>query len=303
LLQRRLQSIGLGPEYRHTLAQDDALQGYDLVVAADGAHSTVRRALAPQFGTTIEPLHNRFAWYGTTQRFDSLSQTFIRTEHGCMNAHHYRYAPGTGLPGRPSGGHGLVPHAAAPVSTFIVECDAATWQRAGFEQMDDAQTRHCIEHAFATVLDGHALIGNKSVWRQFPKVSNRHWSVGNRVLVGDALRTAHFSIGSGTRLAFEDVIALARALREHGRDLPAALAAYEAARRPVVDKLVAAADRSADWYEHFAEHMQLEPWDLAWSYIQRSGRIDPLKLRQASPRFAAGYEAWAAASRGADNRG
>jgi 2-polyprenyl-6-methoxyphenol hydroxylase-like FAD-dependent oxidoreductase len=220
-----------------------------------------------------------------------------------MNAHHYRHAPGTGLPGRPSGGDGLVPHAAAPVGTFIVECDAATWQRAGFEHMDDAQTRHCSEHAFATALDGHARIANKSVWRQFPKVSNRHWSVGNRVRVGDALRTAHSSIGSGTRLAFEDVIAWARALREQGRDLPAALAAYDAARRPVVDKLVAAASRSADGYEHFAEHMQLEPRDLAWSCLQCSGCIDPLELRRASPRFAAAYEAWAAALRGADNRG
>ena len=117
------------------------------------------------------------------------------------------------------------------------------------------------------------------------------------MLVGDALRTAHFSIGSGTRLAFEDVIALAKALREHRGDVPAALQAYEAARRPVVDKLVDAANRSADWYEHFAEHMQLEPWAMAWSYIQRSGRIDVAKLRQVSPRFVAGYEAWAADNR------
>jgi 2-polyprenyl-6-methoxyphenol hydroxylase-like FAD-dependent oxidoreductase len=118
------------------------------------------------------------------------------------------------------------------------------------------------------------------------------------VLVGDALRTAHFSIGSGTRLAFEDVIALAKALREHAADVPTALQAYEAARRPVVDKLVDAANRSAAWYEHFAEHMQLEPWALAWSYIQRSGRVDIDKLRQVSPRFVAGYEAWAADNRG-----
>ena len=110
----------------------------------------------------------------------------------------------------------------------------------------------------------------------------------------DALRTAHFSIGSGTRLAFEDVIALAKALREHSRDVPAALQAYEAARRPIVDKLVGAANRSADWYEHFPEHMQMAPWAMAWSYIQRSGRVDIDKLRQVSPHFVAGYEAWAA---------
>ena len=113
-----------------------------------------------------------------------------------------------------------------------------------------------------------------------------------------ALRTAHFSIGSGTRLAFEDVIALARALREHGADVTAALQAYEAARRPVVDKLVDAANRSAGWYENFVEHMQLDPWPMAWSYIQRSGRVDIDKLRQVSPRFVAGYEAWAADNRG-----
>ena len=118
------------------------------------------------------------------------------------------------------------------------------------------------------------------------------------MLVGDALRTAHFSIGSGTRLAFEDVIALAKALRTHGADVPAALQAYEAARRPVVDKLAEAANRSAGWYEDFAAHMQSEPWELAWSYIQRSGRVDIDKLRQVSPRFVAGYEAWAAENRG-----
>jgi 2-polyprenyl-6-methoxyphenol hydroxylase-like FAD-dependent oxidoreductase len=120
--------------------------------------------------------------------------------------------------------------------------------------------------------------------------------VGNTVLVGDALRTAHFSIGSGTRLAFEDVIALAKALREHGDDVQSALQAYEAARRPVVDKLVAAANQSAEWYEHFTEHMRLAPWDLAFSYIQRSGRVDIDKLRTVSPGFVAGYQAWRAAA-------
>jgi 2-polyprenyl-6-methoxyphenol hydroxylase-like FAD-dependent oxidoreductase len=115
------------------------------------------------------------------------------------------------------------------------------------------------------------------------------------VLVGDALHTAHFSIGSGTRLAFEDVIALARALHQTPGDMGAALLAYEAARRPIVDKIVSAANASADWYEGFAEHMQLAPWDLAWSYIQRSGRVDKDRLRAVSPRFVAAYEAPAAA--------
>ncbi len=268
LLQRRLQSVGVTPEYGHALTQPAELQGHDLVVAADGANSFVRQQHGSAFGTHIELLNNRFVWYGTTQRFDTLSQTFVDTAHGAMNAHHYCYAEG--------------------MSTFIAECDAATWQRAGFADMDAAATRRCIETAFADTLRGHALVANKSVWRQFPKVSNRQWSVGHVVLVGDALRTAHFSIGSGTRLAFEDAIALAGALRDNGA-VPAALQAYEAARRPVVDKLVEAANRSADWYEHFATHMQMASWDLAWSYIQRSGRVDIERLRQVSPRFVAGY--------------
>jgi 2-polyprenyl-6-methoxyphenol hydroxylase-like FAD-dependent oxidoreductase len=274
LLQQRLASVGIVPEYRTVLDDLHALQGWDLVVAADGANSFVRRTQEAAFGTQVEPLHNRFVWYGTTQPFDTLTQTFIGTPFGSMNAHHYPYAAG--------------------MSTFIIECAPDTWQRAGFAHRTEDETRAVLEDAFAETLDGRPLVANKSQWRQFPRLRNARWSVGHTVLVGDALRTAHFSIGSGTRLAFEDAIALARALREHSRDLGAALQAYEAVRRPIVDKLVDAADRSADWYEHFAEHMQLPPWALAWSYIQRSGRIDIDKLRQVSPRFVAGYEAWAA---------
>lgn len=271
LLQQRLATVGVVPEYRCTLDEPRALQDYDLVVAADGAHSFVRRTREAAFGTRIERLHNRFAWFGTTQSFEVLTQTFVETPFGGMNAHHYPYADG--------------------MSTFIVECDPVAWQRAGFAHKSDDETRALLETVFADTLGGRPLRANRSLWRRFPKIRNARWSVDHVVLVGDALRTAHFSIGSGTRLAFEDVIALARALRDQPDDLPAALQAYEAARRPVVDKLVDAADRSADWYEHFTAHMRLEPWDLAWSYIQRSGRIDPDKLRQASPRFVAGYEA------------
>jgi 2-polyprenyl-6-methoxyphenol hydroxylase-like FAD-dependent oxidoreductase len=119
-------------------------------------------------------------------------------------------------------------------------------------------------------------------------VRNARWSSGNKVLLGDAQRTAHFSIGSGTRLAMEDAIALAKSLGEFRDDIPAALGSFEAARRPIVEKLVAAADASADWYEHFAEHMKLAPREFAWSYIQRSGRIDPGRLRKIAPRFVDG---------------
>jgi 2-polyprenyl-6-methoxyphenol hydroxylase-like FAD-dependent oxidoreductase len=197
-----------------------------------------------------------------------LTQTFVSNEHGSFNAHHYRHS--------------------ARMSSFVVECDPATWQRAGFASMDEAATLAYCERVFADTLAGHRLVSNKSVWRNFPNLRNARWSVGNTVLLGDAQRTAHFSIGSGTRLAMEDAIALAKSLSEYRGDLPGALAAFEAARRPVVQKLVEAADASADWYERFPEHMTLAPREFAWSYIQRSGRIDPARLRKIAPKFVGG---------------
>jgi 2-polyprenyl-6-methoxyphenol hydroxylase-like FAD-dependent oxidoreductase len=263
LLQRQVASVGVAVEYETTLASETELQGYDLVVAADGANSFVRRSA--DFGTTVTPLSNKFAWFGTTKLFPTLTQTFVENEHGVFNAHHYRHS--------------------AEMSTFVFECNAPTWARAGFERMSEAQTLAYAEGVFAETLGGHRLVSNKSVWRNFPNVRNRRWVAGNIVLIGDAQRTAHFSIGSGTRLALEDAIALMKALDEAG-SVPAALAAFEAARRPIVDKLVAAADSSGAWYERFAEHMNLSPRDFAWSYIQRSGRIDPERLARTSPEFA-----------------
>jgi 2-polyprenyl-6-methoxyphenol hydroxylase-like FAD-dependent oxidoreductase len=150
---------------------------------------------------------------------------------------------------------------------------------------------------FAQTLEGHRLISNNSIWRQFPIVHNERWSVDNCVLVGDALHTAHFSIGSGTRLAMEDAIALDRALA-HSEDIGAALVAYEAARRPTLEKLVSGANGSATWYEHFAEHMRLAPVDFAMSYITRSGRVDIERLRKLSPRFVGQFERDRLQSRG-----
>ena len=173
---------------------------------------------------------------------------------------------------------------------FVVEVDEKTFVRAGFEKMDNAEARAVCERVFARVLDGHRLISNNSVWRQFPIVHNDRWSVGHHVLLGDALHTAHFSIGSGTRLAMEDAIALDKALAPQPGDIAAALSAYETARRPVLEKLVAGANGSATWYQHFAEHMRLAPLDFAMSYITRSGRVDMDRLRKLSPRFAARFE-------------
>jgi 2-polyprenyl-6-methoxyphenol hydroxylase-like FAD-dependent oxidoreductase len=153
--------------------------------------------------------------------------------------------------------------------------------------MPEPETLRYAERLFAPTLEGHALVSNKSIWRSFPNVRNERWSSGNIVLIGDALRTAHFSIGSGTRLAMEDAIALVKALSQN-LSLGESLASFEAARRPIVEKLVAAADASGAWYERFPEHMKLAPREFAWSYIQRSGRIDPERLRKTSPRFVDG---------------
>ena len=262
LLRQQLATVGITPEYERLLGSPAELEGCDLIVAADGANSFVRSG---DFGTRTTHCTNKFAWYGTRRRYETLTQTFVRNEHGTFNAHHYRHA--------------------ADMSTFVAECDAATWERAGFASMDERATIAYLERVFAEPLNGERLVSNKSIWRNFPNVRNERWFVANRVLIGDALRTAHFSIGSGTRLAMEDAIALAKALREEA-SVPAALAAYEAARRPIVEKLVAAADASGAWYDHFPEHMNLSPRDFAWSYIQRSGRVDPQRLARTSPRFA-----------------
>ena len=214
------------------------MTGYDLIVAADGLNSLVRRTFENEFGASVSHSSNKFAWYGTTKRFETLSQTFVETELGAFNAHHYRYAP--------------------DMSTFLVECDPATWQRYGFADKTIEQSQAICEQVFAATLDGHRLVSNKSVWRNFPWIWNERWSFGNMVLIGDALHSAHFSIGSGTRLAIEDAIALTKAL-EAEPDIPAGLARYQTERKPIVKKLVTAARTSADWYEKFPEHMKLGP--------------------------------------------
>jgi 2-polyprenyl-6-methoxyphenol hydroxylase-like FAD-dependent oxidoreductase len=274
LLQERVRAVGVTVQFDRAIQSVDELQGlqqgYDLVVAADGLNSLVRRSFEGDFGTSLSYSSNKFAWYGTPKRFETLSQTFVKTERGAFNAHHYRYSP--------------------TMSTFLVECDRATWHAYGFAGKDAEHSRAVCEEVFAGTLGGQPLISNKSTWRNFPWIWNEHWSFRNMVLIGDALHSAHFSIGSGTRLAIEDAIALTKALEAEAH-LSTALCRYEAERKPIVKKLVTAARTSADWYEKFPEHMKLEPMDFAFSYITRSGRIDDARLRAMSPNFMAGYEA------------
>ena len=158
ILQQRVGAAGVTPQYDTLVQSVDQLTGYDLIVAADGLNSLVRRSFEREFGASVSHSSNKFAWYGTTKRFETLSQTFVATEFGTFNAHHYRYAP--------------------DMSTFLVECDAATWQRYGFADKTVEQSQAVCEQVFAATLDGHPLVSNKSVWRNFPWIWNERWSSG-----------------------------------------------------------------------------------------------------------------------------
>lgn len=262
ILAAECEKVGVKIEFHTTL---DAVPSGDVVVGADGLNSVVRRTLEKQFKPRVEVLTNKFVWYGTSRPFECLTLTFRENADGAFVAHHYRYRP--------------------EMSTFIVECDEPTWRRAGLDRMDDAASRAYCERVFAPDLGGKPLVSNKSLWRNFPLLMNERWIAGNAVLIGDALRTGHFSIGSGTRLAFDDAIVLARAF-DAGNDVGKVLEEFERQRRPVVEKLVAAANRSSYWYEKFPEKMRaLDPVQLAYDYMTRSGRMTDERLRAEAPAF------------------
>ncbi|NNF79255.1 MAG: hypothetical protein HKN05_14605, partial [Rhizobiales bacterium] len=186
-------------------------------------------------------------------------------------AHHYRYGPDK--------------------STFIVECDAETFETAGFEQMEPEASRSLCEKVFAADLEGHPLISNNSIWRRFPVLTNRNWRAGKTVLIGDALRSIHFSIGSGTRLAMEDAIALFRAFQAHPGSTGDALDLFIETRKPQVDKLLSGARGSYEWYEGFASRLGLDPIALAYDYMTRSGRVSEERLAKIAPRFTNAWRA------------
>ena len=274
ILRKRAAALGIEMRFAHQVKSLDELKA-DLIVGADGLNSLVRRSFEAEFAPTIEHFGNHFAWFGTERTFETLTQSFVKTGKGALNAHHYRFSPDR--------------------STFIVECDEETFSAYGFADMDETQSARLCETIFADVLEGAPLITNKSMWRQFPRLWCRNWVAGRHVLLGDAVHTAHFSIGSGTRLALEDAIALVRALVAHD-DVDAALAAYQAERQPIARKIVDAANTSATWYESFAGKMAMAPVDFAFDYMTRSGRVDMERLRSIAPGFMARYEAEKSAS-------
>ena len=267
VLQELCRDVGV--ELRHGCEVSDpaVLDDADVVVGADGANSSFRAAYSRAFGTQSTRLTNSFAWYGAALDHDRPTLSFRNAGGGAFCAHFYPYAPG--------------------MCTFVMECDRDAWEGCNFGSMDDTGRTEFVGRLYAEELDGRALISNKSEWRNFEPVWNRQWTHGHRVLIGDAVRRAHFSIGSGTRIAMEDSIALAEALRTES-DVARALAAYVANRKPSADKLIGAARESYTWYEAMAERMAAAQGDVyafAHDYLTRTSRVDDARLATDHPGF------------------
>lgn len=270
ILAARVEELGATLRYETAVASLDELDA-DLVVGADGLNSLVRRSQEDAFAPKVSHFNNHFAWFGATIPFDTLTQTFVRTDKGFFNAHHYRFAPDR--------------------STFIVECDDATFKAYGFDGMGEEESARVCSEVFAGALKGTTLVTNKSVWRQFPRLWCDRWVAGRSVILGDAAHTAHFSIGSGTRLAMEDAMALVADLRAHD-DLDEALAAYQRERPAGAKKIVDAANTSAAWYDTFAEKLERQPLDFVVDYLTRSNRVDMEQARAIAPQLMARYDAY-----------
>src|SRR4051812_4258303 len=265
ILQRRCEELGIQITFRTEVADLESLrQNCDLLVGADGVNSTIRHVYAGRFSPTLDIRPNKYIWYGTRQLFHGLTLTFRESNAGVFAAHSYKFNKTT--------------------STFIVECDPQTWEDARFAEMSDEDTRAYLEAVFAMDLHEHELLSNNSKWINFVLVKNAKWFFDNVVLLGDALHTAHFSIGSGTKLAMEDAIALAGSFRSTS-DVSTALQEFEGARRPVIEDYQAAAFESMVWFEHAKDCMALSPVELAYASMKRSGRVNDAELRKRDPSF------------------
>jgi len=269
----REECIEAGVEFVFDTRIDDVAQlgDADLIVAADGGKSALRTQFAGHFKPRFERRRNMFAWYGTRQLFHPVSLIFRQTEHGVFIAHSYQYSK--------------------DLSTFLIEVDPDTWRRAGLDTMSDEESRRYCEKVFQPELGSNGLLSNRSIWFSADIVSNEKWSHGNIVLLGDALRTVHFSLGSGTRMAMQDAIALYEAFSACGNDVPAAFDAFERARRSSSADFQEAAARSLDWYENVQDKMSMDPVSFAYDYMRRTGRVGHEDLRQRDPDFVARYEA------------
>jgi len=257
---------------------DPKWKDYDLVIASDGANSRFRDANPEAFGVDIDVRKNKFVWLGTSKVFDAFTFAFEETEHGWIWAHAYRFAP--------------------DCSTFIVECSEETWATFGLDKMDQAQALAVCENLFAKYLDGHRLESNathlvgSAAWLNFRRIKCERWNHGNVILLGDAAHTAHFSIGSGTKLALEDAIKLAQVLNSEGLSLEAALDEYLAERNLEVLKLQNSARNSTEWFETLDRYLHFEPLQFAYSLLTRSQRISHENLRLRDREWLETVERW-----------
>ncbi len=290
-------SCGLGVKIRYGSEVDSVedLGEADLILAADGVNSAIRERYRADFEPRIDERPNRFVWLGTTKPFPAFTFYFRSDPHGLWRVHAYQYRREDSRPAADgASGRPREPGVAEAISTFIVEATEETWRAAGLEEADERATVDFCERLFAEELDGHALIANRSIWRRFPTVRNERWHRGNLVLIGDAAHTAHFSIGSGTRLAMVDAIALRDALLAHAGDVPAALAAYEDARRPDVESLQRAAQASLEWFEGTERYTDTEPIQFAFNLLTRSLRITHSNLKLRDEAFTRRVDRWVA---------
>ena len=286
ILGDRAAALGADLRFEHDVADDGDLDGVDLVVAADGVNSRLRARYAADFRPDLDVRSARFVWLGTTKLFDAFTFIFVENEHGVFQVHAYRYDDRN--------------------SAFIVECDEQSWRNAGFEAMDEGATVAACERMFAPWLDGHALRSNaphlRSPWISFTRVSCERWftvegAVAPVALIGDAAHTAHFSIGSGTKLAMEDAIALARIL-DGEPDLERALEAYQEERRTDAVRLQNAARNSMEWFENVRRYVHLDPPQFAYSLLTRSQRVGHESLRLRDRAYLEGVERWFASRAG-----
>lgn len=266
LMQDNALNAGARIQFGVRIADPSAFEKYDLVVGADGVNSAVRTSLNDHFQASKEPRLNKWVWYATPKRLDSVGLIFRETMFGTFIAHSYRFSPDLG--------------------TFVIECDEDTWRKAGLDQASDEESRSICADIFKDYLEGAPLVSNRSLWFNPEFVTSRNWHYKNVVLIGDALKTVHPSIGSGTRVALQDAIALAKALHECEGDIPATFESFERERKSGADTFQSAAMKSILWYESVDQKMHLDPVAFAYDYMMRTGRVNHERLRRIDPEFA-----------------
>lgn len=273
ILQQRCRELGVELEFGHEVSDLDSLADADLVLGADGINSLVRKRYESHFEPQIDWRKCKFTWLGTDKPLTAFTFIFKETEYGLFQVHAYPFEDGLG--------------------TWIVECRDEVWQAAGLDGVDETETVAFCEQLFAGELDGHRLLANRSIWRTFPTIRCKTWFHDKVVLLGDAAHTAHFSIGSGTKLAMEDAVALATAFREHGiDDLGRVLQAYEDARWVDVVKTQKAAQTSLEWFENSARYLDQEPVQFTFNLMTRSKKITYDNLHDRDPKLVAQLDEW-----------